>query len=95
MAHCHYLLLLCNTATKENDDTLPSPSYSQTQRRQNTQKKNKTKAKRKEGTYFQTPVLPLHFWLPFLPFYFKRFLLASCSFQPKENKRKQKKKNHR
>ncbi len=50
--------------------------------------------KRKEGTYFQALTLPSHFWLPLLPFCFKRFLLAPSS-QVKEKKKKtiEKKKN--
>jgi len=52
------------------------------------------KMKRKEGTYFQALTLPSHFWLPLLPFCFKRFLLAPSS-QVKEKKKKtiEKKKN--
>jgi hypothetical protein len=54
------------------------------------------KMKRKEGTYFQALTLPSHFWLPLLPFCFKRFLLAPSS-QVKEKKKKtiEKKKNCR
>jgi hypothetical protein len=51
-----------------------------------THKKKKTK--RREGSYFQAPVLPSHFWLPLLPFYFKRFLLTFFSSQAKEKQRK-------
>jgi hypothetical protein len=51
--------------------------------------------KRRKGAYLQAPTLPSHFWLPLLPFCFKRFLLASSSSQAKEKKRKQTKENHR
>jgi len=43
MAHCHCLLLLCNTTIKEDDNTLLSSSFFQTQRRQNTQENNPKK----------------------------------------------------
>jgi hypothetical protein len=84
MTHCHYFLLLCNIATKEDDNALPSFSSSQTQRRESTQEKNKKKTKRREGAYLQAPALPSHFWFLLLPFYFKCFLLAYFSFQVKK-----------
>ncbi len=46
----------------------------------------------REGTYFQAFALPSHFWLLFLPFRFKRFLLTSSSFQTKEKKKHNEKK---
>jgi hypothetical protein len=53
MAHCCRLLLLCNTTTKVDEDTLPSSSYSQIQRRQNTQK-NKKENEKKGGNLFSS-----------------------------------------
>ncbi len=47
----------------------------------------------KEGAYFQTFVLPSHFWLLLLPFRFKCFLLTSSSFQTKEKKNHREEKN--
>ncbi len=81
------LLLICKTTTKE-DNTLLSFLFPQTQRRQNTHKKTRKKTKRREGAYFQAPVLPFHFWLSLLPFCFKRFFLASSSSQAEEKKKK-------
>jgi hypothetical protein len=50
---------------------------------------------RRERTFLQTLAMPSHFWLPLLPFYFKRFLVPSSSSQAEEKKRKtiKKKKN--
>jgi hypothetical protein len=36
---------------------------------------------KREGAFLQAPTPPFHFWLSLLPFYFKRFLLASSSYQ--------------
>jgi hypothetical protein len=67
MAHYHYFLLLCDTAIKENDDTLPSPSSSQTQRRQNTLKTTKQKPKKMRELTFKLLFCPFtfgsHFYL--------------------------------
>jgi hypothetical protein len=95
MATSYHNLLHCNSTTKEDDSTLPSSSSFQTQKRQNTQENNPKKIKRREGAYLQAFVLPSHFWLPLLPFYFKHFLLASSSSQAKKKKKKTKKKKCR
>jgi hypothetical protein len=84
--NCHHLFLLCNTATKEDDNTLPL-CYFQTQRRINTQENKPKKNKRREGAYLQAFALPLHFWLLLLPFCFKRFLLTSLFSKAKKKKK--------
>jgi hypothetical protein len=61
MAHCRRLLLLCNTITKEDNGTLPSPSSFQTQRRQNTQKNNKKIPREGRELTFKIPFCPLTF----------------------------------
>jgi hypothetical protein len=55
-------------------------------------RKQQQKTKRREGAYLQALTLPSHFWLLFLPFRFKHFLLASSSSQTKEKKNTQKEK---
>ncbi len=76
---CWCCLLCPNNTIEEDDGALSScsSSSSQTQKRQNKQKNNNKKTNRREKAYFQAPLLPSHFWLSLLPFYFKRFLLAS------------------
>jgi hypothetical protein len=59
----------------------------------NTPKNNPKNPNRKEGTYFQAPALPFHFWVPLLPFCFKCFLITSSYFQTKEKKTIKNKRN--
>jgi hypothetical protein len=87
MTHCHRLLLLYNTITKEDDNTLLSFS-SQTQRRQNTQKNNKKINQEKRGNLPSSSCSALSLLAPASTFCFKRFLMASFSSHAKENKRK-------
>jgi hypothetical protein len=55
-------------------------------------KTKKQNTNKREGIYFQILVMPSHFWLPLLPFCFKRFLLASSSSQVEKKKKKKRKK---
>jgi len=74
--------------------------FSNRRKEKNTKKKTieKKKMQKREGAYFQAPVLPSHFWLLLLPFCFKCFFLASSYSQIEEKKEKFKEKeklNHK
>jgi hypothetical protein len=58
------------------------------QTKKNKNHKEEKKMQRKEGAFLQA--LVLHFWLPFLPFCFKRFLLGIFFFSSRRKEKKKK-----
>ncbi len=87
MAHCCHLLFLCNTTTKEDEDTLPSSSYSQIQRRQNTQK-NKKQNEKKGRNLLSSFHSALSLLAPAFAFLFQRLSPSTLFFSSKKKEKK-------